>query len=207
MVLTPVRVLGIAIFIDAPPAARASTAQTNTPWDHPRVCGEHYRIIHQAGRCPGSSPRMRGARWYLLAKGHRVRIIPAHAGSTRSSCFCDPPGRDHPRACGEHLLRNCEPAREAGSSPRMRGALKCFPYSVIEIGIIPAHAGSTRFLRAYININRDHPRACGEHCMLLISWLAWLGSSPRMRGALGYSILDNFKYGIIPAHAGSTLSH
>ena len=102
VVLTPVRVLGIAIFIDAPPAARASTAQTNTPWNHPRVCGEH--IDQRSGSFfgRGSSPRMRGALHGHIEVLMGSGIIPAYAGSTcrPSQMECDP--RDHPRVCGEH---------------------------------------------------------------------------------------------------------
>ena len=50
--------------------------------DHPRGCGEHSepsQIVHPQ---EGSSPRMRGARSYLLKILKRGRIIPADAGST-----------------------------------------------------------------------------------------------------------------------------
>ena len=32
---------------------------------------------------------------------------------------------------------------------------------------------------------RDHPRGCGEHYKVIIGIIAIIGSSPRMRGALG----------------------
>ena len=104
MVLTPVQVLGIAIFIDAPPAARASTAQTNTPWDHPRVCGEHNITKDLAANQQGSSPRMRGAPRQIGRLYGNGGIIPAYAGSTLIKTNRLGFIRDHPRVCGEHAM-------------------------------------------------------------------------------------------------------
>ena len=68
--------------------------------DHPRACGANtlVKIIRQ--RLHGSSPRMRGK----LSEWHRPvvwdRIIPAHAGQTRSLRSWPTCRPDHPRACG-----------------------------------------------------------------------------------------------------------
>ncbi len=51
-----------------------------------------------------------------------------------------------------------------------------------------------------------HPRACGEHARSLRNGKNWLGSSPRMRGALREAPCKNLPPGLIPAHAGSTVS-
>ena len=73
-------------------------------------------------------------------------------------------------------------------------------------------------------VDRDHPRACGEHrrhrCFLesrqgssprmrgtrAIIWAGFVlgGSSPRMRGTLGGLVAGLHDEGIIPAHAGNT---
>ena len=70
--------------------------------------------------------------------------------------------------------------------------------------IIPAHAGNTFGHVITDSLNRDHPRACGEHTMCLTDIDQELGSSPRMRGTLFWFRLTIIGTGIIPAHAGNT---
>ena len=53
-------------------------------------------------------------------------------------------------------------------------------------------------------VDRDHPRACGEHPTQNEITFPQLGSSPRMRGTLGAKWFGRRKAGIIPAHAGNT---
>ena len=74
------------------------------------------------------------------------------------------------------------------------------------VRIIPAYAGSTRTLRAFFPLRRDHPRVCGEHLSLNSCWAVVRGSSPRMRGALYAHDHAEGRDGIIPAYAGSTHS-
>ena len=150
----------------------------------------------------GSSPRMRGTRRGLGRFQTGSGIIPAHAGNTcvvfyfllffgiipahaGNTCCRSPnssPVRDHPRACGEHFVAIVSVCVCAGSSPRMRGTL---PRDVTELetgGIIPAHAGNTPRRARRGCRRRDHPRACGEHCIMTQEEHVGLGSSPRMRG-------------------------
>ena len=112
---------------------------------------------------------------------------------------------DHPRVCGEHPGDlSCIPP-EPGSSPRMRGALSRLNKLCALRRIIPAYAGSTRYVNAFNHRFWDHPRVCGEHSKHPIGIAIGKGSSPRMRGA---HIIANAWYiviGIIPAYAGSTL--
>ena len=72
--------------------------------DHPRACGEHDSADITGMFQTGSSPRMRGTPpgrgCNIVSKG----IIPAHAGNTSTPCARPRPRRDHPRACGEHIL-------------------------------------------------------------------------------------------------------
>ena len=74
----------------------------------------------------------------------------------------------------------------------------------IELGIIPAYAGSTLRRQGPHQEQKDHPRVCGEH----LSQPVWSplvpGSSPRMRGAPGLFRRWRLLAGIIPAYAGST---
>ena len=89
----------------------------------------------------------------------------------------------------------------------MRGAPPAALTRLLNRRIIPAYAGSTPPSSTRARACGDHPRVCGEHVGKLKAACPYLGSSPRMRGAL-----DNCKYllapdGIIPAYAGSTCDH
>ena len=114
--------------------------------------------------------------------------------------------RDHPRACGEHAGDRQSRTHEPGSSPRMRGTLSDVGDEVVQLGIIPAHAGNTCPQDSPIARIRDHPRACGEHYVTRYNQAYSLGSSPRMRGTQCLVLLLENVDGIIPAHAGNTCS-
>ena len=133
-----------------------------------------------------------------------VGIIPAHAGLTTSvmaSLYC---WRDHPRACGAHLVCPRNFVGQEGSSPRMRGSLCNCHICHSLLGIIPAHAGLTgTFLRDGRRAG-DHPRACGAHSKTHRPNSFTVGSSPRMRGSLRQRGFGEYRRGIIPAHAGLT---
>ena len=70
--------------------------------DHPRGCGEHGVMLAIAKPGGGSSPRMRGAHAIDWTQCDMTGIIPADAGSTRTSSSSRTAGKDHPRGCGEH---------------------------------------------------------------------------------------------------------
>ena len=152
----------------------------------------------------GSSPRMRGSLSSSSVWQRNHGIIPAHAGLTsREKSPCRGNG-DHPRACGAHTTSQSSAKRSVGSSPRMRGSQSLRPFWLFFIGIIPAHAGLTTIVSAYLLTPWDHPRACGAHLVRPLEYVLFLGSSPRMRGShhqAGHGLLQS---GIIPAHAGLT---
>ena len=50
--------------------------------DHPRVCGEHWKLAYECIPPEGSSPRMRGTRRFRLVRFLVPGIIPAYAGNT-----------------------------------------------------------------------------------------------------------------------------
>ena len=131
--------------------------------DHPRGCGEHRPLYWRKTSERGSSPRMRGAPLPLGVICTLLRIIPADAGSTDKERIASDLLKDHPRGCGEHSCPLAPTLFRAGSSPRMRGALRLWWFVQPLVGIIPADAGST----------------CGHYMILGHS----TGSSPRMRGA------------------------
>ena len=159
---------------------RISRLIATRPRDHPRVCGEHFKLC----LLYTSDAADDGER---VDRGRETRIIPAYAGNTSSAMLNSFSFRDHPRVCGEHQHRAPETAMELGSSPRMRGthAISTFFASpegssprmrgthgeqVVgdgEFGIIPAYAGNTSNSTPARWPARDHPRVCGEH----FSWL------------------------------------
>ena len=147
---------------------------------------------------------MRGKRDVGHAQVHDGRIIPAHAGQTRSARSPAKPPPDHPRACGANNTGPAQAASDIGSSPRMRGK----PMAEIErqaaMRIIPAHAGQTSGHPAWSVPGTDHPRACGANAQWSFGRRLQVGSSPRMRGKLGVTSESTAQQRIIPAHAGQT---
>ena len=93
-----------------------------------------------------------------------------------------------------------------GSSPRMRGAGGQRLGAADTEGIIPAHAGSSPAAGRRHRCGRDHPRVCGEQTLRQQDAEAYVGSSPRVRGAALEKLLISGMPGIIPACAGSRSS-
>ena len=114
-----------------------------TPWDHPRVCGEHLRAVPSAAAFEGSSPRMRGTHNAIRDIDFVNGIIPAYAGNTYANTDGCILSGDHPRVCGEHCVRAPFSKPVPGSSPRMRGTQRLAVHVRDGTGIIPAYAGNT----------------------------------------------------------------
>ena len=132
-------------------------------------------------------------------------IIPAYAGNTFRRRRVRVQGGDHPRVCGEHKRLPRTHTTRPGSSPRMRGTLQRSLDMWYFIGIIPAYAGNTQSNTMRGASVWDHPRVCGEHLTGNPYLLMVPGSSPRMRGTLGFSVTNTNDAGIIPAYAGNTV--
>ena len=147
------------------------------------MCGEHRLSFTNCANCGGSSPHVRGAPRHLPESHDSHGIIPACAGSTRRSIGGAPPGRDHPRMCGEHNAADFEWQVSEGSSPHVRGAPNALHADSQHDGIIPACAGSTRPSASPASWTRDHPRMCGEHSCRCPRRSPCKGSSPHVRGA------------------------
>ena len=122
---------------------RPARGNAGTPWDHPRVCGEHYSSNTVRIAVWGSSPRMRGTPGARVDRVRGRGIIPAYAGNTRNRRRQLHALRDHPRVCGEHRVSRKYQLNQAGSSPRMRGTPQQSCTQWIVSGIIPAYAGNT----------------------------------------------------------------
>ena len=111
--------------------------------DHPRVCGEHSRVMKSRSNCGGSSPRMRGTPPGIGICANSTGIIPAYAGNTGSMACTVGIKVDHPRVCGEHSTTPVVTPKQQGSSPRMRGTPASSTGNGDGTGIIPAYAGNT----------------------------------------------------------------
>ena len=170
--------------------------------DHPRACGE--KIARHAVNLAvaGSPPRMRGKVSPNARYAHNSGITPAHAGKRSTAIHPDTAARDHPRACGEKLLRAKSPDYPLGSPPRMRGKVGFQRDLGLRPGITPAHAGKSKLDAHRINVDWDHPRACGEKLIRTFYSDAKPGSPPRMRGKGPPRPVQRPRQGITPAHAG-----
>ena len=111
--------------------------------DHPRLRGEHPETDLPVVPVKGSPPPARGALPDRSLQCLEPRITPACAGSTRNQCRPPPPGTDHPRLRGEHLIGVDPEEPVRGSPPPARGAPLAREGRHQAGGITPACAGST----------------------------------------------------------------
>ena len=173
---------------------------------HPRSRGEHTCFLGVRTYVPGSSPLTRGARRNWNRQHRGKGLIPAHAGSTDIHDRLAKARRAHPRSRGEHNVFEPIENVDVGSSPLTRGARRGPAGFPARGGLIPAHAGSTKQLGwGKIDV-QAHPRSRGEHVLLGCCLLIGVGSSPLTRGAHCAQQVVFQADGLIPAHAGSTLS-
>ena len=173
---------------------------------HPRSRGEHHLGCGVGNHHLGSSPLTRGALLFSQFTAGAKGLIPAHAGSTFSSLPPRVVPRAHPRSRGEHMARIYLTGSGAGSSPLTRGARPPRCPAGPGAGLIPAHAGSTRARCVRWRCLGAHPRSRGEHVWIEGISEPYDGSSPLTRGAHLLEGGDGCASGLIPAHAGSTLS-
>ena len=89
--------------------------------DHPRVCGEKVLASIAAMSVAGSPPRVRGKVALHLTLSQGQRITPACAGKSAFSPAISQRSKDHPRVCGEKILRTSLFLMSLGSPPRVRG--------------------------------------------------------------------------------------
>ena len=111
--------------------------------DHPRMCGEHFRIPSFSPAPAGSSPHVRGTRRQGSGRDRTHGIIPACAGNTPVGWHHGWHAWDHPRMCGEHRHAGVGSMGSVGSSPHVRGTLDHCKSLLLVVGIIPACAGNT----------------------------------------------------------------
>ena len=109
--------------------------------DHPRVCGEKFRLTSVTTPQRGSPPRMRGKELSVSAHCHICGITPAYAGKSEAVNGPGIAGKDHPRVCGEKTISGYAKVLKTGSPPRMRGKECQISSSIFFAGITPAYAG------------------------------------------------------------------
>ena len=173
---------------------------------HPRSRGENDCSRSAAALTAGSSPLTRGKRSTAALRSRRPRLIPAHAGKTKQQPTPALTTQAHPRSRGENSAKgpNGEPAE--GSSPLTRGKPRNGSLSTSTPRLIPAHAGKTRLHYASRAMYRAHPRSRGENIAHSTRADTRMGSSPLTRGKL-YGSRDRAAHpGLIPAHAGKTVT-
>ena len=112
----------------------------------------------------------------------------------------------HPRSRGENEGRAPDRQDRPGSSPLTRGKppgdlMLCQPHR-----LIPAHAGKTPCSRAPSASPPAHPRSRGENDEYAPPPLTLDGSSPLTRGKRSRAWSPIPTPGLIPAHAGKTLT-
>ena len=154
----------------------------------------------------GSSPLTRGKHRLVSASLLRHGLIPAHAGKTASVPAHDHLPWAHPRSRGENFFRLSVWGTGVGSSPLTRGKLRRIGVPWCNPGLIPAHAGKTRVALNQAPFARAHPRSRGENFVRSRARLIGLGSSPLTRGKHDRELRRRHVPGLIPAHAGKTLT-
>ena len=149
------------------PAHAGKTLRSGTPacdlGAHPRSRGENLVAGAAHSLARGSSPLTRGKLFVGRFACGAARLIPAHAGKTRSFGTILQLDGAHPRSRGENVLVLIVGGGRQGSSPLTRGK-RVFGEGLLEQGgLIPAHAGKTGSSVSSITSARAHPRSRGEN--------------------------------------------
>ena len=157
-------------------------------------------------RFEGSSPLTRGKLACFGRADAFPGLIPAHAGKTELPRSAGSHHRAHPRSCRENRTGVFQDIPEHGSSPLMQGKPNRGVPGHPRARLIPAHAGKTLISNGEIPKGRAHPRSCGENVMSHAARLRRWGASPLTRGKLRAQDGAADHLGLIPAHAGKTIS-
>ena len=152
----------------------------------------------------GSSPLTRGKRGVPDGFPRPIRLIPAHAGKTRTRRGSSRTARAHPRSRGENVIGTFVAGFKTGSSPLTRGKRRRAGGRASGSGLIPAHAGKTKNRVSVGKSRPAHPRSRGENPASSCTPQSGQGSSPLTRGKRGRPSSWTRPAGLIPAHAGKT---
>ena len=172
---------------------------------HPRSRGDHYWCSLLKPPSSGSSPLARGPPARYGVGGQLGGLIPARAGTTCRRCRRRYFRRAHPRSRGDHAEHAGRESSGRGSSPLARGPQSVQTESLFVVGLIPARAGTTRFLITVSHAPRAHPRSRGDHPLNRDMVYVLPGSSPLARGPQRERRYCPVPVGLIPARAGTTI--
>ena len=112
-------------------------------WAHPRSRGDHRPQLISTSPFRGSSPLARGPQDALAERPVGLGLIPARAGTTPARLATSVRVRAHPRSRGDHRGSLTMACPFWGSSPLARGPLRCLSAGNLDVGLIPARAGTT----------------------------------------------------------------
>ena len=130
---------------------------------HPRSRGENPQDRTSMDKLTGSSPLTRGKHRGVRVRPGGERLIPAHAGKTRTLGSRRRPGQAHPRSRGENYPARLSLRWAIGSSPLTRGKPTHAACQGVGDRLIPAHAGKTASLTRRSLPIAAHPRSRGEN--------------------------------------------
>ena len=153
----------------------------------------------------GSSPLTRGKQSSRKPPFSLIRLIPAHAGKTRSRSSSQTTRSAHPRSRGENGTPVTTSTGQGGSSPLTRGKHRSCRSSTWFYRLIPAHAGKTYPFSGCTHACAAHPRSRGENVSGEKSSRKPPGSSPLTRGKRNDDVRVGHEARLIPAHAGKTI--
>ena len=109
------------------------------------MCGENFVEADCIAVVGGSPPRVRGKLPQVCFSNTNKRITPACAGKTQTLRSQILSARDHPRVCGENVLKCHGLFMWSGSPPRVRGKLLLYVTFALHLRITPACAGKTAY--------------------------------------------------------------
>ena len=130
---------------------------------HPHSRGENNGLRTWCRQWSGSSPLTRGKQPACRAASRTRRLIPTHAGKTGSRWRTGSSGGAHPHSRGENRAPRRASCAHDGSSPLTRGKRMGAPTVGVIKGLIPTHAGKTRWANPPGNSGPAHPHSRGEN--------------------------------------------
>ncbi len=172
--------------------------------EHPHACGENFRSPRERRACFGTSPRVWGKLHDLVCTRPMPRNIPTRVGKTiiRSSCRGLQP--EHPHACGENFQTRFDHRPVRGTSPRVWGKQVRQAALPSHHRNIPTRVGKTNNLDGDIDVNAEHPHACGENAPTRGYSVPSIGTSPRVWGKLLLPQVFRLISRNIPTRVGKT---
>ena len=133
----------------------------------------------------------------------RLRIIPTRVGTRLYEKKTQGGAEDHPHACGDKHLHEIVNRCKRGSSPRVWGQAVDGTDMSFANRIIPTRVG-TSLISLLVTTNLwDHPHACGDKLMSLLSRGNITGSSPRVWGQDATPLTISPSKRIIPTRVGT----